>query len=277
MANTEDSLIREVKEELEREKYEKLWADYGTFIIGGAVAFVAAVGGYTYWTASAQANVEAAGASYETALSLSEADGASDADREKAVQTFEELTKTGPVGYQALSQLQLAGLLLNDGKRDEALGAFEALAKKSSADPILRDYAGLQAATLRVGDADWTEIENRLNPLAGETAPWRYSAMQLLGAAAFKAGKLAKAREVFNTLSGDPKVPSGIRERASLYLSRIVARELAANVQSEPAQTSAGAGGDGSVNSKASTGDTGGETLTSGDAPKTATDEKTKP
>ena len=67
---------------------------------------------------------------------------------------------------------------------ESAAAAFEAIAKESGLDPLLADYAQLQAAMLRLDSASWTEMQNRLNDLAAESNPWRFSARELLGLAA---------------------------------------------------------------------------------------------
>ena len=80
------------------------------------------------------------------------------------------------------------------GKTAEAVAAFEAIAKESGVDPLLADYAALQAAMLRLDSASWTDMQNRLNGLAADGNAWRFSARELLGLAAQKAGKTEEAR-----------------------------------------------------------------------------------
>ena len=75
---------------------------------------------------------------------------------------------------------------------------------------MLREFARLQAAGLRVGEADFTEIENRLTPLMADESPWRYSARELLGLAAFKAGKTTEARTILTPLFVDQATPQSI-------------------------------------------------------------------
>ena len=114
------------------------------------------------------------------------------------------------------------------GKSAEALASYEQLANSSNADPLLRDYARLQAASLRAGQADWTEMQNRLNPLIGDKSPWRYFARELLAVAALKAGKTAEARSTLESMVADPVVPASLAERARQMMSQVVAAEQAA-------------------------------------------------
>ena len=222
MADSNDNLLREVEEELRRERLEKLWKQYGNYVIAAAALIVVVVLGYKYLEQVRQEAAEAAGAQYAAAMILK-----SDGKKEEAAKAFETLAKEGPSGYQALARLQLAGLLNEQGKPAEALAVYELLAKDGSADSLLRGFAALQAASLRVGEADWTEMENRLNDLAADDSPWRYNARELLGLAAFKAGKHDEARKILEPLLADEKTPQGVVDRVQVVMGQIVATELA--------------------------------------------------
>ncbi len=242
MANQEDGLLREVEEELRRERLEKLWQEYGTYFIAGAVFVVLAVMGYKYWENSRIAAAEKAGARYEDALTL-----ATQGKQGSATKEFETLAADGPAGYQTLSRLQLAGALVKEGKKPEALAAYEAVANNAGADQMLRGFAGLQAAAVRLGEADFTEMENRLTPLMADDSPWRYSARELLGLAAFKAGNSSEARKILTPLFVDQSTPQSIVERAQIVMAEIAAGEIGKKAASEtPAPGSAAKAAEGS-------------------------------
>lgn len=235
MVDRNDTLIREVDEELRRERFEKLWKQYSPQILLAAGVFVALVGGYKFWEFGRIKAAQSAGASYVEARELLAQNKPDD-----AAKVLDKLAKTGSTGFSALARLQLASSAAKAGKSAEALAAFETLAKDESADPFLRDFAKLQAAGLRLGEADWTEMQNRLNALAAEKSVWRAGAREMLGLAAMKAGKLDEARTTFQTLLGDRNTPPGIAERVRIAMSRIVESELAKPAAAGPAATDAG-------------------------------------
>jgi hypothetical protein len=222
MAHQDDSFLREVEEELRRERLEKVWRQYGTYILIGAGLILFGVLGYKYVETSRMTAAQTAGARYEEALAL-----AAESKEGSAAKEFETLTAEGTGGYRSLARLQLAGALLKEGKDAEALAAYEALSGDSSADQMLRDYAALQAAALRLGKADFTEMQNRLNPLMGDGSPWRYSARELMGLAAFKAGKTDEARTLLTPLLVDQQTPQSINERVQIVLAQIATGEIA--------------------------------------------------
>lgn len=224
MSQQDDGLFREVEEELRRERLEKIWKDYGTFFIAGAVAIVLGVLGYKYWENQRISSTYNSGVRYEQALRLM--GDKKDADAQK---DFEKLATDGSGGYRALALLQLAGAQYRDGKRAEALKTFDRVATDGNANSILRGFATLQAAGLQLGQADFAELENRLTPLMAEGAPWRFSARELLGLAAFRAGKFTDARALLTPLFVEEGVPESISTRAQIIMAEIAAGELAAS------------------------------------------------
>ncbi len=222
MANNDDTLLREVEEELRRERMEQLWNRYGNIVLAAAAALVLMVGGYKFYEARQLAAANAAGSAFEKAAFL-----ATEKKTEEARKAFEDLAKTAPGGYAALARLRLAGLALDTGDKAKAAAEYEALTSSSGTDPLLKSFAKLQATALKIGEADFTEVENRLNDLVGETSPWRANAREMLALAALKAGKTEVARKALEELLADRAVPGDIRERAQMMLSGIVAADLA--------------------------------------------------
>jgi len=232
MAEQQDSIFREIDEEMRREQILKIWKNYGTYIIGAALAIILGVGGYQAYLHSKQVAIEASGADYDAAAQLIASGKADEANA-----ALEKIAKTGPAGYAMLSQLRLAAASAKAGKTAEAVASYEALAKDAAADKLFADYARLQAAALRLDQADWTEMQNRLIDLTDNSNPWRYSARELMGLAAFKNGQIEQARKFNELLLGERKVPPSILERVKVVMAAIIAAELA--VTTPPAATAA--------------------------------------
>ena len=232
MSQQDDGLLREVEEELRRERLEKIWKQYGTYILAAALVIVLGVLGFKYWENHRLTAAQTSGSSYEEAMILVNEKKEGSAEKE-----FEKIAVDGAGGYRSLAQLQLAGAQNKQGKKADAIATYEALANDGSADPMLRDFARLQAAGLRIGEAYFTEIENRLTPLMGDQSPWRFSARELLGLAAFKAGKTTEARTILTPLFVDQSAPQSITERAQIVMAEIAAGEIAKKTPTPAAAT----------------------------------------
>lgn len=216
-----DAVFREVDEELRREQMAQIWQQYGTYILGVAALIVVGVGGWKWLEARRVSQIEAASLNYDAANQL-----ATDGKADDAQVALAAIAKSGPKGYATLAKLRLASTAVTAGKTDEAVAAYEALAADRSGDPILTDFAKLQIASLKLDNADWTETQNRLIALTDNANPWRYAARELMGLAAFKAGRFDDARKFLETLIADRQAPAAIVERARIIMGTIVSAEL---------------------------------------------------
>lgn len=222
MVDKNDSLYREVEEELRRERLAKLWDKYGVYFVGLVALLLAGIGGHQLWQ-SRQATLAAeGGVLYEQAVKLT-TDGKSD----EALKAYETLADGGHRGYATLATLQAAGADLKAGKLDEAQAQFDKVASDATADPLLKNFATLQAAGLRLGKADLPEMKNRLNALAADGNPWRFNARELLGLAAYKSGDIVAATQEFDRVLSDPGAPQGVLARVRVLMGSIMAETLA--------------------------------------------------
>jgi hypothetical protein len=236
MIDQRDSLAREVDEELRREQLLKLWEKYGTYVVALIALIVVGVGGVKYYQYRTTVAAEAAGARLaEATRRVAPESGA------QAQKILEDIGKSGPAGYATLARFRLAAADREAGKLAEAAAAYEAIANAGAGDRLLADFARLQAASLKLDTAGWTDIQNRLNDLAADGNPWRASARELLGLAAVKAGKKDDARQQFQRLLSDRDTPPSIAERARIMMAMLTEAEL--STPAAPASTPPGPAG----------------------------------
>lgn len=228
MADQFDAFQKEVAEDLQRERMQKLWKQYGTYVIAGAFAIVLGVAGWKFLEARRVAAAEANGREFTAAVqALTAGKGPEDQAKLSAM-------TTNPGGYGLLARLRVAANDAAAGRTDKAVAAYDAIALQPGIDRQIADYARLQTAMLKVDTADWTDIQNRVIDLAGDASPWRHSAREVLGLAAYTAGKLPEARAQFEKLVADASTPRSIAERAGIVLAEIVQGELAKALPAVP-------------------------------------------
>ncbi len=100
---TDESLIREVDEEVRLEQYQRLWKHYGNFVIALTVVVVASVAGYKGWQYYDVSRSETAAREYFAALSL-----AAQGKPEEAASGLQAVGGGGHRGYAMLARLQRA-------------------------------------------------------------------------------------------------------------------------------------------------------------------------
>jgi hypothetical protein len=204
------NFIREIEEEVRRDRLIQLWKRYGNLVIGFAVFVVLATAAWRGWQWYENRESAKAGAQYEEALSLAES--GKQAESEK---TLAAIARDAPAGYRQLAKLRLAA---ETGKTNAAEGvkAYDEIAADSSVDPLFRDLARLRAAYLLVDTATPSEIAARVEPLTGANGPFKNSAKEALALSYFRAGDKAKARALFTEIVTDPQVTSALVGRAQM-------------------------------------------------------------
>lgn len=212
-----DNIFREVEEDLRREQLSKLWDRYGVYVLGVAAAIILFVGAFKgyQWHQARQAAEN--GAAFVEAAALSDENKYAEASEALA-----KLSKSGPAAYRLLAKLELAGTHVKEGRKAEAVALFDEVAADSAADGILKDFAKVQGAALRLDEAEPAEIARRLDKLDADTNPWRYSARELLALSAYRSGNTAESEKLFTQILSDLFAPAEMRRRAESMLALLV-------------------------------------------------------
>ncbi len=210
-------IFHEVDEEVRRERLKRLWERYSIVIIALAILVVASIGawrGYEWWQGKKSV---AAGAAFESAMTLSEAGKHAEAEA-----AFGKIAAEAPSGYRALARLQAAAELAQD-KPADAVKAYDELAADGSISATLRDLASLRAGMLLVDTAPLAEMQRRLDPLAQPGRTFRHSARELLALSAWRNHDFSTARRYIDMIATDAESPPGARARADVLSALIAA------------------------------------------------------
>jgi hypothetical protein len=209
-------IFHEVDEEVRREQLKRLWERYGTLLIAGAVLIVIGIAGwrgYQYWQNKKAAE---AGAAFEAAMALSDADKHGEAQA-----AYDKVAAMGSSGYRLLARMRAAGELAHSDKK-AAVTAYDALAADGSVPTVWRDLAALRAGMIVVDSEPFNAVQKRLDPLAEAGRPFRHTAREMLALSAWKAGDAASAKKYLDAISADAETPAGTRSRADV-LSALIA------------------------------------------------------
>lgn len=210
---SDESLFREVDEEVRQEQFKKLWARYGKFVIGLAVLVIIGVAGMEGWRYFQLKQSQEAGDSFFAAADLAAAGKAAD-----AVKQFEAIDKTG---FADLGRLRAAAALAAEGKLDEAVKLYDQVGADAKVDQTLRDLARVRAAAVLADTASFADIETRLKDFTGADSAWRHIAREILAALQFRLKDYAGADKQVQAILADPATPPPLRQRA-LTMSQLL-------------------------------------------------------
>lgn len=218
---SQDSLLREIDEDIRRERYARLWKRFGGWILAAFVAVLLGVAGYQFWQYRGEKQRQEASARFAAALTLAAT------DRGAAERQLSTLAADGPAGFAVLAGLRQAALLAQNGDIQAARGVYQQVERKAG-DSLYRDLAVVREAMLALQDEavpiDAEAINDKLKPLAANGNPWRFSARELSALVASRTGQTTEARNVLSGLANDQLAPSDMRERARQLLADLAER-----------------------------------------------------
>jgi hypothetical protein len=206
-------IFREVDEEVRREQLKRLWDRWGNYILAAAILVVLAIAAWRAWDWWEMKKAQEAGAAYESALSLAQADKHGEAEA-----AFAKIAADSPKGYRTLARFrEAAELAVRD--RAAAVKAYDALAADGGIGRTLQDLAAVRAGLLLVDSAPPGEIRARLEPLTGADRPFRHSARELIAISAWRVQDIATARRWFDMIMTDAETPAGTRSRVEMLMA----------------------------------------------------------
>lgn len=208
-------IFREVDEDLRNDNLVRLWKRYGSYVIGLAVVVVLGTGGYSFWQRQVESHRLERGRAF-----LAAADKVGPGDNKAAMAEFASIGNTDD-GYGMLARFRLAGLKARSGDQAGAVSIYDTLAADGSIGAPFRDLATILAVEHSLDSGDPAALTQRLQPLTADGNPWRYSALELSGLLARRAGDTKRAIELFSKLSDDQKAPQNTRARAAEVLAAL--------------------------------------------------------
>lgn len=204
-----DSFIREVSEEVRRERFATMLRRYGWI---GALVVLAIVGGagVNEWLkARDRAAAEAAGDALRSAY-LVEAP----AERAAALAAVAEDAPSAAT----IARIAEAGAWLEAGDRARAGEVLATVAEAPGTAPVYRDLALLQRVSLLGDDLAPSERLATLETLTRDEGPFRALALEQRALARLDGGETAAAQADLTALLALPSLPEGLAGRARQLL-----------------------------------------------------------
>ncbi|MGC9953604.1 MAG: tetratricopeptide repeat protein [Rhizomicrobium sp.] len=207
-------IFREVEEDVRRERLEKLWKQYGDYVIAGVAVIVVGVAGYKLWQHYEAQQLAKASVAYSAAVEL-----INSGKNAEAAQVFAKIAKEAPSGYAATAKLAEADALLAEGKAADAIMLYKTIAEKDKTE--LGDLARIRAAWALADSASKSDLQTLLAPLTDAKPSWRFMAREIFAYCDFRDGALKVAQSEYESLAAEHDAPATVRQRATAMASLI--------------------------------------------------------
>lgn len=197
-------IFREVEEDVRRERLEKFWKGYGTWVIAFAVLVLAGVGAWQLWQRHEAAERMKASDAYAAAQRIT--------DPAQAAPAFGKVADSAGGGYGLLAKLSQANALYASGRALDAVALYKEIAAADSGD--VGAVARLRAGWALSANAPRSDLETLLAPLDTPNSAWRPLAREVLAFSDYRGAKVKQAASEYHALAEDAQSPETLRTRA---------------------------------------------------------------
>ncbi|MBR3675862.1 MAG: tetratricopeptide repeat protein [Alphaproteobacteria bacterium] len=209
-----DSFIQEVDEDVKNDNLKELWNRYGLFVIAVVVLAVSAAVSFdklqAWQTMRNQNRTEA----YMAATKLQDS-------ADETIAALQKISQDNQGIFSDFAKLQIANVLLEENKQEEALAALEKLAGEKQVNSEVKNIALVKLATYKVDTMSYEDFKQLLQPVLAEDNSWMPLAQDLLAMSAIKSGDLENARSIYENILKIKDLPEDFRVKIQDMLSSI--------------------------------------------------------
>jgi len=209
----EDSLMREVKEDLQNEKIEKIWNKYGVYIVALVVLIVSTAVGYESISAWYRQKLEKNSDKFVAALNLESN------EKNDIVGALDKVADETTGIYPVLANLEKANILLSKKEYKQAIEILNDIYRDSSVEKEIRNISAIKIASYEIDFGNKDNARTLLNEIIAQNNTWSAVAKELLASLEVKLGNLEAAKVIYRNLMADSLAPASIRKRAEEILS----------------------------------------------------------
>ena len=213
-------LIHEVEEDLKREKLEKLWKEYGNYVIGAILALVLGTAITVFWRNSQVESRIEESEMYTNAINLTRQDKI-----DEALIILQDISDRRGT-YATLADLQRVGILFNlkqgASAHQEAIQILKNMSQSSyGVDKTFQELAIVLYAYSQLDEENTTAISEMLRKAMVGSHTFEGLINEILTVIALENNDTEKAKVILEELINHKALPAGIKQRARILMSRI--------------------------------------------------------
>ena len=213
---SDETFVREVDEELQRDTLMSLWKRWGKTAIAAIVGLLLAWGGWLYWTHQRDVT---RGEESEKLIQVIENLNAN--NQSEVAPTLAQLAQSDSKGTRAAAMMTQAALALSKSDTKFAIETYGKVSADTSLSQTWRDLATIRQTALEFDSMKPEAIVARLKPMAVPGNAWFGSAGEMTALAYARMEKPALAAKMFEDMAKDDKVPESIKARAKAMASSL--------------------------------------------------------
>ena len=202
-----EEFIREVDEELQEEKYAKIWKKIGPYVISLAIGIVLFTSGVVFWNNYTENKKQKLGDDFTAAVELIKEE-----DFDTALIALERITDKASDGYVTIAKMKKASILIQKKQVLEGLEIYEDL-EKTAFDQSFKDMSTILFVLNAIDHKPSDILLDKVERLT-KSSSWKFSALELKGFILLKDKKYPESKKTFNTILEMGNAPTTLASRA---------------------------------------------------------------
>ena len=203
-------IIRQIDEDLRREKLSKIWNKYGLYAVSTIIVIVFTVIGY-------QLNVSISKSKNEILVETF-IKATNDNNFIEQIPLYEEIISSNNEYLSGLAALRTSNLQVQNGNIEEGYSTLEKIAENIEYDVVIRDLATYLLFMAKMEDPDDLASNLNLTNERIESSPFKYSFLEIIAVRKLILGDYAEAKKDFEDLISNLDLPIEIRNRAIKFI-----------------------------------------------------------
>ena len=206
-------ILRQVEEDIRKERYSKFWNEYRFYIIlVFIILIVSGVGYQTYTSLDKMKNEEIVEIYLEAT---------NDESLKYSKEIFEKIQNSDNKYLSGLAELRIANIIVDKGNYDNKTQTLEKIIANKSYDPIINDLALYFLLMIKLEDPDENSFMKHLNEEKLEISEFKYLFKELIAIRKLLSGDLSNSQKGFQNLVDNPDTPITIKNRALKFINLV--------------------------------------------------------
>ena len=206
-------ILRQVDEDLRKERIIQLLKSYGIYIIVTIVVIIVSIISYQLVISKNKSENERLVEIYIQAESIKNSN--------QKLEKLSELINAQNEYLSGLAELKVANFYINNGNIEKALESLDNIIDNQKYDPIINDLSLYFMLMIKLEKISYEEFSSYIDDEMIEISKFKYLFKELIAIKNFLNGDVDDARKRFQNLISDPDIPLEINTRAIKFIQLI--------------------------------------------------------
>jgi len=203
-------ILRQVDEDLRKDRLLKIWSSYRIFIIGSILIILISLSGYQYYLSSTQSKNEAIVEQYVNSINSM--------DTSTSIEQLLKLNESDNPFIKGLAKLKRAELYFVTEKKEQAIELLESISTDKSLNQIIRDLALYKYLMIQLDSMDKDLFFEIIDSKDLNVSKFNYLFKELKALKYLIEGDQINSLEIFESILLDENSPMDLKTRSEKFI-----------------------------------------------------------